>query len=225
VSARLQSSAGELIRLAWERGLLSQLPGLSRIVGTNSILRNGFKGGITDGLLIWRALCGGGVRPTILPFDVMMEGKVAMHAGDVQEFKELDIAGGLLNKLDPILFPSGDGAQACRSLAEMILGNLQASSDETCIDSQLPIVLNGQGKSVTVNGIQKPALTSAQYDVVQTLLQAGSKGLSKDELPNKSKHGDAVRILGRIAAIDADWKAVVGLAGKPGGRYRILGLD
>src|SRR5271157_1466827 len=33
--------------------------------------------------------------------------------------------------------------------------------------------------------------------------------------------GDAVNILKRLAKSDPDWKAVIKLAGKPGGRYRI----
>jgi hypothetical protein len=75
-----------------------------------------------------------------------------------------------------------------------------------------------------VKGIEKPPLTDAQYDVMSALLEAGSRGLNKDELAKKSDHGDAVRILGRIAKIDDGWKEVIGLAGKPGGRYRILDI-
>jgi hypothetical protein len=60
--------------------------------------------------------------------------------------------------------------------------------------------------------------------VIQTLIAAGSRGLGKDELVEKSGHGDAVNILKRVALIDGDWATVIGLAGKPGGRYRILDL-
>jgi hypothetical protein len=87
-----------------------------------------------------------------------------------------------------------------------------------------PVTLNGPGKPVFVSGQEKPALTDPQYNVVQALLEAGSHGLNKDEVVKNSVHSDAVKILKRVAAIDDEWAAVIGLAGKPGGRYRILGL-
>jgi hypothetical protein len=84
-----------------------------------------------------------------------------------------------------------------------------------------PVLLNGPGERVLVNGKPKDALTNAQYNVVQALIEAGANGLTKDQIVTKSGHSDAVKILGRVAEIDADWKAVVGMAGKSGGRYRI----
>ena len=89
---------------------------------------------------------------------------------------------------------------------------------------QPPLILNGPGKSLTVRGKPKDKVTDPQYNVLQALFDAGGRGLNKDELVKNSGHGDAVRILGRIADIDDDWKSVIGLAGKPGGRYRILDL-
>jgi len=53
------------------------------------------------------------------------------------------------------------------------------------------------------------------------LLEAGKNGLSKDELADKSGHGDAHRILKRLADSDDDWRSVILLAGEPGGRYRL----
>jgi len=87
-------------------------------------------------------------------------------------------------------------------------------------EPQSPVILVGQGEQVIVNGEPKDTLTEAQYNVVQALLEAGSNGLSKDQLVQKSGHGDAVRVLKRLAS-DSDWASVIGLAGKPGGRYRI----
>jgi hypothetical protein len=86
-----------------------------------------------------------------------------------------------------------------------------------------PIVLNGQGNSVYVNGQEKPSLTDPQYNVLASLLEAGPHGLNKDELVKNSCHTDAVKILKRIVAIHDDWKSVIRLAGKPGGRYRVNG--
>jgi len=64
-------------------------------------------------------------------------------------------------------------------------------------------------------------LTRPQYGVVKALLEAGERGLSKDELDHKSKHGDARKILKRLAESDADWKAVIHFPGKPGVGCRI----
>jgi hypothetical protein len=64
-------------------------------------------------------------------------------------------------------------------------------------------------------------LTTPQYNVVSALLQAGERGLNKDELVRKSGHADARAILGRVADLDSDWMAVVQFAGKTAGRYRI----
>ncbi len=82
------------------------------------------------------------------------------------------------------------------------------------------VVLNGQGSPVIVLGKEKEPVTAAQYDVLVALLDAPN-GLAKDALAKNSRHTDAVKILKRIAKIDADWAAVIGLAGKPNGRYRI----
>ena len=60
-----------------------------------------------------------------------------------------------------------------------------------------------------------------QYDVVKALLAAGDGGLSKDSLANESNHGDAHRVLKRLADSDPDWALVIQMADKPGCRYRI----
>ncbi len=84
------------------------------------------------------------------------------------------------------------------------------------------VVLNGQGNSVTVNGNHKSTLTPQQYNVIQSLLEAGERGLNKDELVTKSGHSDARGILSRLAESDDDWRQVISMAGKTNGRYRIL---
>jgi hypothetical protein len=84
------------------------------------------------------------------------------------------------------------------------------------------VVLHGPGERPIVGGAEKRPLTLPQYDVVKALLEAGERGLSKDELDRKSKHGDARKILKRLADSDADWKAVISFPGKRGGGYRIV---
>jgi hypothetical protein len=73
-----------------------------------------------------------------------------------------------------------------------------------------------------VRGKSKDRLTNAQYDVVNTLLDAGKRGLSKDELAQKSRHQDALGVVRRLRRNDPDWASVIQMAGKPGGRYRII---
>lgn len=86
------------------------------------------------------------------------------------------------------------------------------------------VLLNGLGESVYLRGEEAPPLTDPQYNVINTLLDAGPRGLNKDELVKKSGHADAVKILKRVAKLSDNWRSVIGLAGKPGGRYRILDL-
>jgi hypothetical protein len=89
-------------------------------------------------------------------------------------------------------------------------------------DSSAPLVILGEfGDEPTVNGKRKRRLTKARYDVVKALLAAGDGELSKDSLATQSKHGDAHRILKRLADSDPDWGSVIQMAGKPGCRYRI----
>lgn len=72
-----------------------------------------------------------------------------------------------------------------------------------------------------VNGKRKIGLTPAQADVVQALYEAGEAGLNKDELEANSGHSDARRILSRLVEKDADWAAVIHLAGAAHGGYRL----
>jgi hypothetical protein len=87
---------------------------------------------------------------------------------------------------------------------------------------QVPkVVLKGPGEPPVVLGAPRKELTQAQYDVVKALLAAGETGLTKDQLVEKSHHGDAVNILKRLAKSDPAWGNVIRLAGKVGRRYRI----
>jgi hypothetical protein len=85
----------------------------------------------------------------------------------------------------------------------------------------LRVVLRGRSEGPRVLGREKQPLSQAQYDVVKALLDADGRGLSKDELDRKSGHGDARKILKRLADADPDWAAVIHCPGKTGGGYRI----
>jgi len=84
-----------------------------------------------------------------------------------------------------------------------------------------PVILGKPGEKTIVRGKRKDRLTLPRHNVIKALLAAGDDGLSKDSLATESGHGDAVGILKRLAKSDPDWKTVIKLAGKPGGRYRI----
>jgi hypothetical protein len=131
-----------------------------------------------------------------------------------------------------------------RTLAELTL-RLQEAYDDICqclstpdppnesaapvVSNQMPdrqatppVILRGHGMPPVVRGVAQRILSKAQYEVVQALLDAGPTGLSKDELEEKSKHADARKILKRLHDSYPDWKRVILLAGRPGGRYRLL---
>jgi hypothetical protein len=84
-----------------------------------------------------------------------------------------------------------------------------------------PVILGKPGDEPIVNGKRKARLSKPRFDVIAVLIAAGDDGLSKDSLAEESGHGDAHRILSRLAQSDPDWKAVIQMAGIPGGRYRI----
>ena len=92
----------------------------------------------------------------------------------------------------------------------------------TATDAAAPgVLLRDQIKGPIVHGKEKPALRNAQFNVVKALLDAGDRGLTKDDMVAKSGHSDALGILHRLADGDDDWKKAIHFAGKPGGRYKI----
>jgi hypothetical protein len=55
------------------------------------------------------------------------------------------------------------------------------------------------------------------------MCEAGIDGLSKDELPKRSKHTGAIEIITRLVKLkDPRWKSVIQMAGTSWGRYRVL---
>ncbi|HWB08784.1 MAG TPA: hypothetical protein VG826_06160 [Pirellulales bacterium] len=83
------------------------------------------------------------------------------------------------------------------------------------------VVLGKPGERPVVLGKTKSKLTDARYNVVKALIEAGENGLNKDEIVQKSGHGDARQVLKRLADSDPDWKGVIVMAEVTGGRYRI----
>jgi hypothetical protein len=83
------------------------------------------------------------------------------------------------------------------------------------------VELRGPAEGPIVLGKTKSKLTTAQYNVLKALLDAGEAGLTKDGLDRNSGHGDARKIMKRLAASDPDWNAVLSFPGTPGKKYRI----
>lgn len=84
------------------------------------------------------------------------------------------------------------------------------------------VALFGPGDQPKIGTQRKPPLSRAAYDVVFALIQAGKDGLTKDQLDTQSNHGDARKIMKRLADGDDDWAAVLVFPGKAGrGGYRI----
>jgi hypothetical protein len=87
-------------------------------------------------------------------------------------------------------------------------------------DKIAPVELRGRHEGPIVRGKAKPKATTAQYNVVKVLLDAGPTGLKLDDLISKSGHQDARGILIRLSK-DPDWKQVIHFAVRPGAGYRI----
>ncbi len=84
------------------------------------------------------------------------------------------------------------------------------------------VVLRGKGERPLVLGREVSPVTSAQYDVLQALVNAGEDGLSLTELGRDSGHGSARNVLKNLADSFSAWQQVILLPGAPGRRYRLL---
>jgi hypothetical protein len=71
-----------------------------------------------------------------------------------------------------------------------------------------PFEFSDFGKQPVVNGNTKDWLTQAEHDILTTLEKAGPRGLSKDELDEKSGHPEARKYLKDLAK-DPDWASVI----------------
>jgi hypothetical protein len=87
-------------------------------------------------------------------------------------------------------------------------------------NTEAPLVeLRGKGQPCRVLGKEKRALSDAQYDVVEALLQSGDEGLKKDSLERVRTGARAA--LKRLADSDSDWQAVICFPARPGLGYRL----
>ena len=75
-----------------------------------------------------------------------------------------------------------------------------------------PIVLGEQ---------QTRPLTDAQRDVLQTLIEAGQSGLTKDMLDKRSGRSEGRKILARLAESNEAWKKALVFPGKARNGYRL----
>jgi hypothetical protein len=86
-----------------------------------------------------------------------------------------------------------------------------------------PVILGKPGEKPKIRGKEVPSLTVARYNVVMTLLKVWPNGLSKDELPDKSGHPDAVNVIKEVRKLSPEWESVILLPGRTqrGLGYRI----
>jgi len=103
----------------------------------------------------------------------------------------------------------------------MGLNSLPAFEPARAEHADCPALMGSKSqRTVYLNG-ETEHLTSAQWDVINALVNVYPETMSKDELVAESTHGDAVNTLKRLANSDA-WKRVIHLAGGTGGGYGIL---
>ena len=110
-----------------------------------------------------------------------------------------------------------------QALQESVSGHRQMSSTvDGQSDSKCCVVLRGKGERPLVLGREESPVTSAQYDVLQALVNAGADGLSMTELIRRSGHGSARNVLKNLANSSSAWQQVILMPGAPGRRYRLL---
>ncbi len=94
--------------------------------------------------------------------------------------------------------------------------------DPSLAKSDYPsLILGKPGAVPVVKGRPKRSLTLPQHDTVRALVEAGERGLNKDDLVNNSGHPDAINIVKRLAKSDPDWGSILHLPGRSGERYRV----
>jgi integrase len=82
------------------------------------------------------------------------------------------------------------------------------------------VVLRGEGERPLINGRDVHRLTGPQYQVVDDLINAGTKGLSFEELT--AKKSDAAKTLKRLLNTRPEFAPFFALAGRRGVRYHYL---
>jgi hypothetical protein len=170
------------------------------------------------------------LRPKALLGDTLELIHTAMEG--VADYFGYDLATGTWRTpgravdIDPLAGNLADAAGQLRHWLEATNGTTRdkpGGSEVKAVAASKQVQLFGPGQQPIVKGKKKPALTKPRYDVVATLIRAGEAGLSKDALDKNSKHGDARRVLRRLADGDRDWRAVIQFPGTGGmgKHYRI----
>jgi DNA-binding MarR family transcriptional regulator len=87
------------------------------------------------------------------------------------------------------------------------------------------LILYTRDRAPEIGGVAQPFLNRSGDQVVRALVAAGIRGLTKDQLAEKSGCGDARGILTRLRKSSPAWKSVIEFPGESGRRgYRIRGV-
>jgi hypothetical protein len=165
-----------------------------------------------------RSMCGADVSFATIRrlIEMLVERSSGTITGSAAEGLSLEHALARLNApASPTPRPSADAQAAGATPA------LETAHPDIGQEAAPRVVLRGRDKPPLVLGREKAPLTDAQYDVVEALLKAGNRGLSKDRLTERSGRADSLGALRRLQSSDPDWAAVIHFPGRPGGGYRI----
>jgi integrase len=101
--------------------------------------------------------------------------------------------------------------------------------DLPCLRDKAPdrpaIELTGPGKAVLLPGVSMPPIGDVEYDAISVMLAAGRDGLSKDQMAHRCEYGAWRNYLADLVKSHDYWKAVILMAGKPYGRYKIAWIS
>jgi len=154
------------------------------------------------------------------PTDEEIVSDVYCHVKDFINREALDNAIAAEKNGQPIDWENGFHWDELDKIRER-LDLLPHPPDQPAKSERVQLFRQNHDPVALIDGKPASPLTEAQYNVVQTLLEAGENGLTKDELDRRSGHTDARKILGRLAD-KQDWAQVIPLPGTSGKRYRIL---
>jgi hypothetical protein len=132
-------------------------------------------------------------------------------------------AFGLLRKLKLVKVLDRSGLPGLFEISPAITEAASAiERPGTPVAASKEVILFGRDQPPSVSGTTKSdMLTTAQYDTIRAMIEAGADGLTKDQLIEKSGRGDPRGILRRLSKKDPDWDRVIRFARKTGRRYRI----
>jgi integrase len=118
---------------------------------------------------------------------------------------------------ETVVFP---GHSNLRRALVAASGALESGDDAPVHGSDLILY---DDRAPEIGGVPQPFLSDKGNLVVRALVSAGSRGLTKDQLADKSCCGDARGVLTRLRKSSLAWASVIDFPGKSHGRYRIRG--